>query len=152
MSQQLSWQERKRRINAWFGYVYVLKCGDHYKIGQSKRPRKRLTQLRTGSPHPIEVVHTLRTAHFRAIERTLHVKFRDKRGTGEWFALSDEDIEYIKSIDSMGRTPEQAREYEDSLNAQQAEYQAKQKAEEDRRAAILFSGAASGVGLCLAVD
>lgn len=152
MPQQLSWQEKKRRIEAWYGYVYLLKCGNHYKIGQSKKPRTRLKQLRTGSPHPIEVVHTLRTPHFRQVEQMLHRRFASKRGEGEWFLLSEEDVGHIKSLDDIGRTPEEARKREEEDEDWYAKIEAEQQAEADRRLAVYSSGVISGVGLCLAID
>lgn len=138
----------KQTYASLFGYVYLLKCGDHFKIGFSKTPRKRLRQLRTGSPLPITVEHQLKTPHFRAVEQQLHIHFRNKRGNGEWFTLSEDDVSYIKSLDQYGDTPEEVREKEDADAQYWAVRNAEQKAEETRRLGILLSGAASGVGDC----
>lgn len=152
MSEQLSPEEKQRRIDHWYGYVYLLKCGDHYKIGQSKKPRKRLKQLRTGSPLPIRVIHTLRTSYYREIERDLHRRFADKRAEGEWFLLADDDVAHIKSLDRRGWTPEEAAERE-ALDEQYFErLRAERQSEEDKKLAVLLSGAVSGAGLCLSID
>jgi len=102
---ELSWREKKRRIEAWYGYVYLLKCGEYYKIGYSKKPYRRAKKLRTATPYPIEVVFTLRTPHYKHAEKTLHYRYRDKRRNGEWFELSVDDVAEIMSIDSVGRPP-----------------------------------------------
>lgn len=89
-------------MNVEFGYVYVMECRGYFKIGHSTDPRRRLRKLRTGSPIPIRLVHTLETALYREIEQQLHARFHKQRRSGEWFVLSPEDIEYIKGVDSIG--------------------------------------------------
>lgn len=133
----------------WFGYVYLLKCGEFYKIGFSATPRKRLRQLRTGSPFPITVEHELRTSFYRDIERRLHLRFEAKRGEGEWFKLDERDVAYIKSLNKHGYSPEEQQERDESEERYQREQEAVRVAEENRRLAVLLSGAASGAGLCL---
>ncbi len=96
----------------WFGYLYLLKCGEFYKIGFSETPRKRVHSFRTGSPHPILLIHTLKTPHYKTVEKVLHRHFSEKRHQGEWFRLTDEDVAYIKSLNAIGRTPEEQRECE----------------------------------------
>ena len=138
-----------KQQSSWFGYLYLLQCGEHYKIGFSQTPRKRLRQLRTGSPHPIIVVHELRTAFYRQIEKKLHYKFADKRGRGEWFKLEPEDVQHIKSLNSSGFTPEQERKREKDNDRYYAGRQVEKDAERNRQLAVLLSGAASGAGdLC----
>lgn len=141
----------KQKFN-WYGYLYLLKCGGFYKIGFSATPRKRLRQLRTGSPVPIVVVHELKTAFYKNIEKDLHYKFAAKRGQGEWFRLDDADVEYIKSLNSLGRSPEEQQERDADDERFHAKLEAERKAEEDRQLAVLLSGAVSGAGLCLAID
>ena len=131
----------------WYGYVYLLKCGEMYKIGYSLKPRKRLKQFRTGSPHPIEVVHTIRTAHYKQIEKQLHWKFGSSRRMGEWFSLTDEDVTYIQSLDQNGFTPEQVLRKAEEDARYCAELAVKEQAEKDRRLAILHSGLAAGAGI-----
>lgn len=94
-------------------YVYILESGGFYKIGFSYDPLARARRLSTGSPLPIRIVHTLRTAFHESIEAKLHRRFRAKRIHGEWFDLSDSDVDYIKSLDRNGDTPEQVAEYEE---------------------------------------
>lgn len=106
------------------GYVYILKSGDLYKIGQSAKPRKRFRQLRTGSALPIEVVYMTKTPHYKVVEKILHNRLASKRVRGEWFALSEVDIQYIKQMDNSGITP-RSRAYNnaftDAFDAAEAE-------------------------------
>lgn len=112
----------------WYGYLYLLKCGEHYKIGFSNTPKRRLKQFRTGSPLPVLLVHTIKTAFYRQIEQQLHYKFAKKRVRGEWFTLDDADVEYIKSLNSMGWTPEEAAEREKNRTEEYAKSVAERNA------------------------
>lgn len=136
-------QTRKGPPHGWFGYVYLLQCGDLYKIGFSLQPRKRLKQFRTGSPHPILLIHSLRTSCYRQIERQLHHHFRGKRESGEWFKLDPEDVSYIKSLNKSGFTPEeQARRDRDEVEYRKvsdARY-AEQCRAEARDAIVIVAG------------
>src|SRR5688572_21843324 len=95
----------QRFRDLWFGYVYVLKCGEFYKIGFSKKPYRRARKLRTASPYPIEVVYTLKTPHYKMVERTLHRHFDSKRIDREWFMVENEDLEYVLSLDTLAPRP-----------------------------------------------
>lgn len=103
------------KLSEWYGYIYILKSGDLYKIGQSAKPRKRLRQLRTGSSLPIEVVYTMRTPHYKFVEKILHNRLADKRVRGEWFALSETDLQYIMQMDEVGGTP-RGRAYQNAYD------------------------------------
>jgi hypothetical protein len=46
-------------------------------------------------PVAIKVVAVLKSDDPHLTERTLHIKFKDKRLNGEWFSLSKEDIKFI---------------------------------------------------------
>lgn len=51
---------------------------------------------------------------YRGIEQELHYRYRDKKVLGEWFALADEDVERIKSLNRLGRTPQEQAERDES--------------------------------------
>jgi hypothetical protein len=80
-----------RRLNAR-GYIYLLKCGEYFKIGKSQRLRQRLDHFQTVYPHHLEVVVTARVAGVDAIERQLHQQYQAKRHKGEWFTLAQQDV------------------------------------------------------------
>lgn len=90
--------------HSFLGYVYLLESNGLYKIGYSNHPETRLRRLMTGSACQITIVHTIYTALFREIEHRLHNRFWKKRVHGEWFALDESDVTYIKELDRYGCT------------------------------------------------
>ena len=73
-------------------YLFYSKILDMYKIGRSKDANKRLRQINQSTPVSAEIVHIIE----KDIEKELHRKFADKRGSGtEWFNLSEDDVDYI---------------------------------------------------------
>lgn len=81
--------------------VYLIK-GDnsHYKIGFSKNPKKRLNDLQSGNPHPLELIACCPGA--KPLEDRLHDMFDDVRkeagSAQEWFVLDEEHVDTIKHI------------------------------------------------------
>lgn len=77
------------------GFVYVIRQtgGGLSKIGWSTTPKARLAALRIGSPVPLELVGVIEGT--QSDEAQWHATFREKRSHGEWFALTDQDIEYV---------------------------------------------------------
>lgn len=78
------------------GYVYLLAAGGFHKIGRAKDPRKRTETLAIQLPYQTELVFAVKSDDYVALEAELHTIFAGKRKNGEWFELSDEDLEYIK--------------------------------------------------------
>lgn len=64
-----------------------------FKIGRSTDIQRRLLTLKIGNP-------TIRLKFYinGDFEKELHNKFTSKHIIGEWFALSDEDLNYIKEL------------------------------------------------------
>lgn len=81
-------------------YVYLIANEDtgYHKIGFTNNLNERLLKLQTGSASKLKYVHTIKTVNFKALETALHKRFETCRLLGEWFDLSDEDVDYIKSI------------------------------------------------------
>lgn len=86
------------KINKNAGYVYLLEYNNLYKIGCSKNIDKRLHDLEKNTPHKINLIHSIKTDNKYKLENELHQKYKDKRSKGEWFSLSDSDIQNIKNI------------------------------------------------------
>lgn len=84
-----------------FGYVYIVKNGDLYKIGSARKPHKRIAQLRTAAPF-LEEIHHIPSISYRELEHLLHVYYRNRRVKGEWFVLTEEDMDFIATIDGEG--------------------------------------------------
>ena len=81
------------------GYVYLIRAENgYYKIGRAKNYQERIERLEVKLPFSIEPLHILQCVDMVESERALHIKFQDKRVNGEWFALTPEDVEYIKNM------------------------------------------------------
>ena len=80
-------------------YVYLIKGENgRYKIGASYDPKQRLNQLKLSSSENHELIHIIETSNNYKLERELHTLFNNKKSHSEWFDLTEEDIEYIKSL------------------------------------------------------
>lgn len=76
------------------GVIYLAKCQEFYKIGHTTSdPLQRLSTLQTGNPFRVELVGTVPGTIGQ--ERNLHYQFAHKRERGEWFKLSQEDVDSI---------------------------------------------------------
>ena len=71
-------------------YTYIIYDDKYYKIGKTKNLKNRMESMKTSNPH-IKLLLFLD----KDIEKDLHVKFKDRNITGEWFNLSKEDLEYL---------------------------------------------------------
>ncbi|MGE6893809.1 GIY-YIG nuclease family protein [Priestia flexa] len=83
------------------GIIYFVRalCGEQeglVKIGYTTNLKTRLLSLKGESGAEVELLHHIPTTDCLNMEKTLHNIFKSKRITGEWFDLSDEDIELIK--------------------------------------------------------
>lgn len=67
------------------------------KIGLTRDMKGRIATLRQELKIDMEVIHYIPTSDVVTLEQTLHNVFKAKRVTGEWFDLSDEDIELVKA-------------------------------------------------------
>jgi len=74
------------------GFVYLMKSGRHYKIGHTNSVGSRERQLAIKIPVPPTTVHSIETDDPVGVEAYWHSRFAEKRGEGEWFDLSPEDV------------------------------------------------------------
>lgn len=81
------------------GYVYILKSANHYKIGKAKDVDKRVTQISPKTPMPISLLHSIPCSNNSTAERYLHEMLAPFRSNGEWFAVPDEWIDHLVSIE-----------------------------------------------------
>lgn len=85
-------------------YIYLIKSLTQptmFKIGRSKYPERRIKELKTGCPVPIELVGYAKCRsdmHAMGMERQLHQRFAGSRRGGEWFQLSNGDFNRLKLI------------------------------------------------------
>jgi hypothetical protein len=67
-------------------YVYVISAGeDRHKVGISKNPKSRLSELQTGHFEALRLVHVQAAENPRAIEQEVHTQLGYCRIRGEWF-------------------------------------------------------------------
>ena len=86
------------------GYIYLLQAitpTTYYKIGLSKDPVARIEILGIQLPFPIKPRHQFPTNNMHIAERQLHKRYADKRVNGEWFQLTDQDVQAICGIEHM---------------------------------------------------
>jgi hypothetical protein len=81
------------------GFVYLVRCHDFTKIGIADNIKKRLNALRVGNPYPVELLYSIELENVYKAERYLHERYADCRTRGEWFSLTDAQVEEIKAVD-----------------------------------------------------
>jgi Meiotically up-regulated gene 113 len=78
------------------GFIYILAAGDSiFKIGKTTRLSKRSRQLEIQLPRRVEVALVIATNEIHGREHELHQEFASSRLNGEWFELSQEDLERL---------------------------------------------------------
>ncbi len=75
------------------GTVYLLKTGKFYKIGRTNSVGRRERELSIQLPERAKLVHAINTDDPVGIESYWHNRFSERRANGEWFALSQEDVQ-----------------------------------------------------------
>lgn len=87
---------KNKRINKTV-YVYLM-VDDYtnlYKIGKSNNVHFREKTLLSQTPK-IRLIHYFNRPDY--LESDLHKKYKSQRVRGEWFELTQEDVEFIKSL------------------------------------------------------
>lgn len=78
-----------------FVYLMIDEHTNLYKIGKSNNVSKRERTLAAQIPR-IKTIHFFKQE--TVFEKTLHNMYKDKRVRGEWFELTKEDVEFIKTL------------------------------------------------------
>ena len=95
-SKALATPEAKSASRAVTGYVYLLKHGQHYKIGRSNDTARRRREISLLLPEELEHVQVIETDDPEGIEAYWHRRLASKRVRGQWFALTSDDIAAFK--------------------------------------------------------
>jgi hypothetical protein len=84
------------------GYVYLIKAATGlYKIGRTKSLNDRFSFFKNNLPFEVELIHTISAVNYKSAEKELHERFAPKRENGEWFRLTQEDVNLIEAITKM---------------------------------------------------
>lgn len=84
------------------GYVYFLKSSNGpVKIGKTNNLDQRIKQIKPKMPFQSNLIHSWRCDEPLSIESCLHDFFKEQRVNGEWFELTEKDVQWIKSINSF---------------------------------------------------
>lgn len=89
--------------------VYLIKMGKFYKIGRSKHPERRLSQIRAvkmPDQTDVELVHSVETERPSRLEWYLHKRFADFKVNGEWFKFTPKGVREIVEAMDEGYQPE----------------------------------------------
>ena len=90
---KMSWSQ-------WSREVYIMKCLDFYKIGISANVDERQKAIQACNPSYVEVIYRsgwdFPPSHrANGFERDYHLLLKDFRLHGEWFDLSEENVENV---------------------------------------------------------
>lgn len=104
----------KEAVKRKFNYVYLI-SGTHkgvtrYKIGKANDVEDRIKRFEVKIPFDIDIICSFLVKDAIQYESYLHKTFAEKRLSGGWFDLSNEDI---RKIIKMGIK----KEHEDAINA-----------------------------------
>jgi len=72
-----------------------MKSGVYYKIGISNNPKSRMSAIKTSSPLGVNLIGYKSFKDDLKKEKELHRKYSSSRVSGEWFILSDKDLNEI---------------------------------------------------------
>lgn len=86
-------------VNLKLSHIYLMlnQIDGLFKIGRSLNPEYRERTLQSQMPSIIKIFISPLT--FQGNENKLHRIFSEKRVRGEWFRLTESDVEFIKSFD-----------------------------------------------------
>lgn len=85
--------------------LYIIICGDFFKIGISLNPQARLSGIQTGNPNPCYLYRVWKPRHAASIERQMHKRFKHHQISGEWFSRKILDHATNEIQHAVGRPP-----------------------------------------------
>jgi hypothetical protein len=95
----MDYHRQVMRRSPRFGYVYLLNSLiGYYKIGRSAVPVERVRKLDVVLPFELKVEALIETADMHRLEKELQTRFSEYRIRGEWFALDEQHVLFIKRM------------------------------------------------------
>lgn len=99
--QRVQTNKQKPSPRSRHGYVYLVRSASSaYKIGRTRNPEDRQRTFGIQLPFEVDFIAIIETEDMYALERKLHNRFADRRLNGEWFNLTEADVEFIKGLAS----------------------------------------------------
>jgi len=78
-------------------YIYMVRCGDAFKLGVSALPEQRLQLIRTDNHEPTETIGMYQVDNAYQLEDTFHGVLKDAglHIGGEWFNYDAEIVDVL---------------------------------------------------------
>ena len=76
-------------------FIYIIGSNKPpYKVGISKNPNRRLKNLQTGHPYPLQIHHLIETNinKTKLLETIIHRNLKFHKTNGEWFDMSLQNL------------------------------------------------------------
>lgn len=86
------------------GFIYFVRAGDRLKIGFTRNVKRRLSQLQTFFPEPLELLGAIPGSLL--MEQEVHRHFGHLNITREWFNVEPELLVYIEKMSRSASTLE----------------------------------------------
>ena len=87
-----------RPRHARAGYIYLMFDGVAYKIGKTTNIEQRQRQAQIYSPNEVTIVHAFWVSDMHRVETSIHEILADQHIRGEWFNLTDLDIQWFRGL------------------------------------------------------
>ena len=98
------WSSIGKNTTTKKGQLYIIRAGstNFFKIGLTRGVvEKRLQTLQTGNHLKLTIYHTSYYEDVIKKEKQIHIKYKDSRTVGEWFMLTEDEIQLIIQYDLM---------------------------------------------------
>jgi hypothetical protein len=79
------------------GYVYFIQCDKWFKVGATTDVYRRFHDIQVCNPFDVSLFHVIKTDDMRLTEKLFQALFGRVERRGEWFELSEKNLQYIKS-------------------------------------------------------
>ena len=85
----------KKRVRV---YLYLIKCGEYFKIGYASNVKKRFDSYCVHNPYECNLLlssQEMSSSKAIQIEQEILLIYRSKHHKGEWFIFDDDDVKLI---------------------------------------------------------
>ncbi len=89
-------KEAPKKSNQIIGSVYLIKFGKYYKIGRTNALGRRKYEIELQLPEKARLIHEIKTDDPIGIEAYWHNRFDKYRTNGEWFVLTQTEVNAFK--------------------------------------------------------